>query len=224
MFQVFESFLSRDQVAQLRAALVPDLFVLGDSTAHGLARAVKDNRQISVDHPVGLQCAKLVNIALNTNPHFRQFALPTRVTPPMFSMYKKGMKYGRHSDAALMDGGGVAMRSDYSMTIFLSDPTEYEGGELEFPLGHNVPLTAKLPAGHAVLYPSDTLHEVRPVLNGTRMACVLWVQSAVAEAPVRGLLHDLDRIRFSMDNGRADEAKERLVLVKENLTRLFARP
>jgi PKHD-type hydroxylase len=224
VFFVLDSLLNPAQLAQLRNALVPEAFSDSSHSAQGLARQVKHNLQVAPTHPVASQCTAVVLGAIHANAAFRNFAVPVRITTPIFNWHAQGMHYGPHTDSALMDAGGMPMRSDYSMTIFLSNPTEYEGGELSFTSSDNLPVNAKLDAGHAVLYPSNTLHEVRPVTQGVRLACVLWVQSAIAQQPQRNLLHELDRVRSALDAGQPDEARQRLVLVKENMTRLFASP
>ena len=224
MFFVLDSLLRPDQLTQLRSVLVPDVFTDSSHSAQGLARQVKNNLQLAPTHPLATQCASVVLGAIHANMAFRNFAVPVRITTPIFNWHAQGMHYGAHTDSALMDAGGLPMRSDYSMTVFLSNPSEYEGGELSFTSSDNLPVNAKLDAGHAVLYPSNTLHEVRPVTQGVRLACVLWVQSAIPQEPERNLLHELDRVRSALDAGQQDEARQRLVLVKENMTRLFASP
>lgn len=224
MFFVIESLLNPAQLNQLRSALAPEVFSDGSQSAQGLARQVKNNLQLAPSHPVAAQSAAVVLSAIHANAAFRSFAVPVRITTPIFNSHTEGMHYGPHTDSALMDAGGLPMRSDYSMTVFLSNPSEYEGGELSFTSSDNLPVNAKLDAGHAVLYPSNTLHEVRPVTQGVRLACVLWVQSAISQEPHRNLLHELDRVRHSLDAGDLEATRQRLVLVKENMTRLFANP
>jgi len=147
------------------------------------------------------------------------------MTPPMFNLYGEGMSYGHHADAALMDSGsGIPMRSDLSLTVFLSDPSEYDGGELVFSSVEGMTMTAKLEAGQAVLYPSNMLHEVKPVTRGARLASIVWVQSAIADEPRRNILLELDHVRQALERGDMAQTRERLVLVRENLIRLFAQP
>lgn len=223
MAVVLNSLLSPEVLVQLRIALKKELFSPGKATAGGSAKDVKYNMQIKATHPVGAHCADLVLKALLSNVVFLKAVLPVRLSPPMFSLYEPGMAYGRHTDSALMDAGGTPMRADFSMTLFLTDPADYAGGELVFTSAEGAAHSAKLKAGSAVVYPTTTLHEVKPVTDGTRLACVLWVQSAVPEAHKRDVLLELDRAKRALDANDTNEAKERLVLARENLIRIWAK-
>jgi len=224
MFVVFDSVLSAGQVRQLRSVLLPEKFSSGTLTAHGDAMRVKNNLQLTPAHPHWAACSETVLDAVRACAPLMQHALPVRMTPPLFNLYGEGMHYGQHTDAAMMSAGGLPMRTDYSMTLFLSSPEEYEGGELVFSSIENVPMAAKLEAGSAVMYPSNTLHEVRPVTKGERFAAVLWLQSALPDEAQRSAVHALDRVRVLLDGGNVVDAKERLRLAREDLVRLFARP
>ena len=225
MVVVLKSVLNAGQLKQLRAQLDPALFQPAQETAFGIARQAKRNLQLGPDHAVGRSCAESVLQALQAHGPFLQAALPVRMTPPMFNLYAEGMSYGHHADAALMDSGsGIPMRSDLSLTVFLSDPSEYDGGELVFSSVEGMTMTAKLEAGQAVLYPSNMLHEVKPVTRGARLASIVWVQSAIADEPRRNILLELDHVRQALERGDMAQTRERLVLVRENLIRLFAQP
>ena len=212
MFVVFDSVLNAAQVRQLRGALLPERFSSGAATADGDALRVKNNLQFTSTHPKWAPCSDLVIGAVNACRPLIQHALPVR------------MHYGKHTDAALMSAGGLPLRTDYSMTIFLSSPDEYEGGELVFTSVESVPMAAKLEAGSAVVYPSNTLHEVRPVTRGQRFAAILWMQSALPSEIQRNVVQELDRVRSLLDDNNVVDAKERLKLARENLVRLLAQP
>ncbi len=159
--------------------------------------------------------------ALKRNQTFQRAALPRTIRPPLISRYQAGMSYGLHVDDAMM-GSRVKERSDISVTVFLSDPGDYEGGDLVM----NSPFGAqeiKLPAGHAVVYPSSTLHKVAPVTRGERLAAVIWVQSQVRDPARREILYDVYRMRETL--ARIDPESEEADLAfktSANLLRMWS--
>jgi PKHD-type hydroxylase len=166
-------------------------FVDGKLSAGHLAADVKRNREL----PHGqdrLELGTTVANALTASTAFNHFALPRRILIPIFSRYDPGMGYGLHTDEGVLGIGTPqsALRNDLAITVFLSDPDSYDGGELAVmtSVGEHV---FKPPAGHAVVYPSHYLHEVRPVVRGVRFAAVTWVQSYVVAAEHRAVLYDL---------------------------------
>lgn len=209
--------LEPSQVGHLMQALRSQPFIDGKATAHGIARDIKNNLQAERkgDSLAGLD--QLVSNALFSNSLFQAFAFPNRLRAPIFSRYEPGMNYGAHVDGAIMDDNGKPLRADLSVTLFLSEPETYDGGELviELPYGEE---EIKLAAGEAVVYSSDTVHRVAPVTRGVRMAAVTWVQTAVHDARMRALLFDLQRAIQQV------EAKEdpKLLLAKSyhNLLRM----
>ena len=211
------------QVARILAALADHPFVDGKATASGIARGVKENRQAErATGPGGPSLAELdqlVNSALCAHREFQGFAFPRRIRPPIFSRYEPGMHYGAHVDAAYFNDQGVLVRGDLSVTLFLSDPAAYEGGELMIQRSCGEE-SVKLPAGEAVIYSSETVHRVAPVTRGVRIAAVTWVQSAVRDPRVRTLLFDLATALKQLEQG-ADPA---LLLAKSynNLLRMSA--
>ncbi len=220
---VLKTILTQLQLQQLRAVLVPDIFASGAESASGHARRVKNNRQVTEHtHPVGAQCANTVAAALQASAVLRNLALPVRMTRPLFNLYEPGMSYGAHTDAALMDTPTGALRADLSMTIFLSEPSEYEGGELVSTDTDGTVRTIKLDAGDAVLYSAATFHEVRPVTRGRRLAGIVWIQSAVADPAKRDIFLEMDRARLALENGDTAEVRLRMILIRENLVRLWA--
>lgn len=224
MFTVFENLLSAAQVSQLREVLLPERFTDGAATAHGDALRVKKNMQFTSTHPKWAACSNMVIGAVNACQPLMQYALPIRMTPPLFNLYGEGMHYGQHTDAAMMSANGWPMRTDYSMTIFLSPPGEYEGGELVFTDTGKSHREVKLGVGSAVVYQSNTLHEVRTVTRGQRFAAIMWMQSALPSETQRNVVQTLDQVRELLDGNKTADARDQLRLARENLVRMFAQP
>ena len=193
MLATIDSVLDRPALKTIREALIDGQFIDGQKTAGFRAKRVKHNEQLSPKDDSRKQIDKMVVDALRRSAEFQRVALPKSIQRPLFSRYSTGMNYGMHVDDALM-GSGTKLRSDLSVTVFLSSPDDYEGGELEMasPFG---PQEVKLPAGSAVVYPSSTLHRVKPVTEGERLAAVTWVQSYIADPARREILYDIDKIR-----------------------------
>ncbi|HSU60444.1 MAG TPA: Fe2+-dependent dioxygenase [Bryobacteraceae bacterium] len=193
MLLAIPELLNAEQVAQARQILQAAKWVDGRVTAgHQSARA-KDNMQIPEDDPAARQLGDIVLSALGQNALFISAALPQRVFPPLFNRYQGGQSFGTHVDNAIRQvaGTGHRIRTDLSATLFFAHPDEYDGGELivEDTYGaHSV----KLPAGHMILYPSTSLHHVRPVTRGARISSFFWIQSMIREDARRSLLFDLD--------------------------------
>jgi len=185
--------LTAEQVAHCRQKLNEADWVDGRVTAgHQSARA-KDNMQLPEDHPAARELGELILTGLQNNPLFMAAALPLKVFPPLFNRYQGGQSFGTHVDNAVRQAPGTPhrVRTDLSATLFLAAPEEYDGGELsvEDTYGlHNV----KLPAGHLILYPASSLHHVRPVTRGARLASFFWIQSMVRDDGQRTILFDLD--------------------------------
>lgn len=165
----------------------------GGATAGGVAGSAKDNRELSGDDPEIKAIGQIGLGALNRSPRFKSFALPHKIRMPIISIYDPGMVYGDHVDAPVMGEGPLhATRTDLSVTLFLSDPASYDGGELllRTPYGDR-PVKAK--AGDAICYPTSYIHGVRPVTRGRRVALVTWLQSRVRNHDNRSILYDLER-------------------------------
>lgn len=155
------------------------------------------------------QSAKLLQAALVRNEELRNFAFPVMIAPPLITRYRPGMAYGAHTDAAYLQFPGAFIRSDLSCTIFLNPPDAYEGGALHVRLG-DASIRFKLPPGTAIIYPSDTLHEVEPVTKGERLVAITFIQSRIQDPFRRNLLYDLNEVA----------ALEGLKMEHENFTRL----
>jgi PKHD-type hydroxylase len=185
--------LSAADLAAIRKAVAAGAFTDGRATAGWHARAVKNNEQIARAAPAVREAGGRIAAALGANDVFRAAVQPHTIRPFLFSRYGEGMEYGPHVDDAIM-GTETRARSDVSVTVFLNDPAEYDGGDLviESAGGEQA---YRLPAGHAIAYPSTTLHRVEKVTRGTRLVAVTWVQSLVRSAEDREILFDLDVAR-----------------------------
>lgn len=185
--------LTAEQVRHFRERLAQADWSDGRATAGHLASQVKNNLQLSEDAPASRELGDLVLQALGRHPLFLSGALPLKVLPPRFNRYEGGGTYGPHVDAAVFSVPGTPhrVRSDLSATLFLSDPDEYEGGELTVSDTYGEH-SVKLPAGDMVLYPGSSLHHVTPVTRGTRLASFFWVQSLVRDDAQRALMLELD--------------------------------
>jgi PKHD-type hydroxylase len=189
--------LTSEALEKVRSHLDSAPFVDGKTTAGWHARLVKHNQQVPANAPALEKVRSIIQTALQQHPVFQMAALPQSIAPILLSRYEPGMSYGSHVDNAYMNAaaiGSTAMRSDLSMTLFLSDPEDYEGGELVIESSH-AEQPVKLAAGSLVLYPSTTLHRVETVTAGVRLAAVTWIQSLVRDAAEREILFDLDTAR-----------------------------
>lgn len=184
--------LTHEQVTTMRARMRESEWIDGRASVGSQGAQVKRNRQLAEGSPLALELGQLVSAALMANPLFFSATLPLRILPPYFNSYAGGEHYGPHVDGAIRASrGAAAVRSDVSCTVFLSEPEEYDGGELtviDTYGAHEV----KLPAGDAIIYPSTSIHEVRPVTRGERVASFLWVQSMVRDDWRRSMLYELD--------------------------------
>ena len=216
--------LNAEQIAQCRKLLDQTEWIDGRITAGYQSARAKDNLQLPEDHPVARQLGDLILAALQGNPLFMGAALPLRVFPPLFNRYQGGQSFGTHVDNAIRQVAGTPhrVRTDLSATLFLAHPDEYDGGELvvEDSYGeHHV----KLPAGHLVLYPSTSLHHVRPVTRGARIASFFWIQSMVRDDGKRTLLFDLDMAVQRLNQDMPEHASTvQLTGVYHNLLRRWA--
>jgi PKHD-type hydroxylase len=189
-----DQLLDKSEVQSFRAQLAQCEWEDGARSAGTLAQSVKRNQQLNDAHPTAQALGNIILRKLAQHPTFISAALPRRIYPPKFNRYAGGGTYGAHVDSALMGlpNGHEQMRTDVSATLFLSEPDEYTGGELEIE-GHFGVQTVKLAAGDMVLYPSSSLHRVTPVTQGARVASFFWIESHVADDSQRTLLFDLDQ-------------------------------
>lgn len=185
--------LTTEELAQARTILDSAEWVDGKLTAGYQAQAVKDNLQLPEGHPAALRVGEMVLAALARTPLFMSAALPFRVFPPMFNRYAGGGHFGTHVDTAIraMASTGQRIRTDISATLFLTQPDQYDGGELLVEDTYGVH-RVRLSAGHLVLYPSTSLHRVTPVTRGARVSAFFWIQSMIRSDGDRTMLYDLD--------------------------------
>lgn len=218
--------LPPEQVAHCRRLLADAEWGDGRVTAGYQSARAKDNLQLAEGSPAARELGAMILQALEVNPQFVSAALPARVFPPLFNRYESGHAFGMHVDNAIRQVRGTAhrIRTDLSATLFLSEPEEYDGGELviEDTYGaHSV----KLPAGHLVLYPATSLHRVQPITRGARLASFFWIQSMVRDDGERRLLFDLDNtIQKLAREAPAHPVAVQLTGVYHNLVRRWADP
>jgi len=225
MLITIPDLLSRERALGLRSKILTEDWVDGNATSGPGSALKKFNRQLPEDSEAAQAAQAVVAQALGTNALFLSAALPHTIFPPLFNRYGDGETFGTHVDNAVRVHGpsGTRIRTDLSATIFLTDPEDYDGGELEIegPFGA---LSYKLPAGHMVLYPSSSLHRVTPVTRGERISCFFWMQSLVAGAEDRSLLFELDQSiqALTVERGSTDAEILRLTNVYHNLMRRWA--
>jgi PKHD-type hydroxylase len=219
-----QQVLSFEQVQQAKKVLLEAQWTDGNVTAGYQSAKAKNNLQLPEGSAEANDLGDMILAALGQNNQFMSAALPLKIFPPLFNCYQGGASFGVHVDNAIrqVPGTPVKVRTDLSMTLFLSDPDEYEGGELviEDTYGSQ---TVKLAAGDMVLYPSTSLHRVNPVTKGRRLASFFWLQSMVASDEKRSLLFDMDMSIQSLRTS-LDDAPEivRLTGVYHNLIRQWA--
>jgi len=217
--------LSKAEVADFRAAMDAAEWEDGRSTAGAQSAMVKKNEQLPPNGAIARQLGEAVIKALVASPLFVAAAIPKQIFPPLFNRYGVGQHFGIHVDNAVRGDHftGTRIRTDLSVTLFLSDPEEYDGGELiveDYYGSHRV----KLPAGHLVLYPASSLHAVTAVTRGVRIASFFWLQSMVRDGHARSLIFDLDTAIQGLVQrvGRDDPELVKLTGIYHNLIRCWA--
>jgi PKHD-type hydroxylase len=219
--------LSKADVADFRRIADGCAWEDGRSTAGAQSAMVKKNEQLPPDSEVARTLGNRVISALTASPRFIAAAIPKQIFPPLFNRYaaSDGHHFGIHVDNAVRGDrlSGLRIRTDLSVTLFLSEPEEYDGGELiieDFYGSHEI----KLPAGHLVLYPASSLHMVKPVTRGMRVASFFWLQSMIRDAHARSLIFDLDNaIQALVERlGRDDPETVKLTGIYHNLIRYWA--
>jgi PKHD-type hydroxylase len=213
--------LDAAQLASVLQYLGQADFVHGKASAGKAAGAVKHNLELDREAPMRDKLVDAVMSTLLAHPTFQAAAYPAKVSAPIFARYTEGMGYGDHVDDPVMGETDGRYRSDVSLTLFLNDPGDYEGGELVIDT-HFGEQQVKLPAGHMVLYPSSSRHRVEQVTGGERLVMVTWLQSQVREAERRALLFDLWRAREALLAEAPDEVATKQVDVSYvNLLRMW---
>jgi PKHD-type hydroxylase len=217
--------LTPEQAGEFHRTLEKAEWSDGKETAGYLSSRVKGNEQLSEKHPLALKLGDMLLDRLGRNAQFMSAALPLKIVPPLFNRYRDGQAYGNHVDGGVrpVAGSPQRVRTDLSATLFLTDPADYDGGELmlEDTFGSR---SVKLAAGDMVLYPGTSVHRVTPVTRGARIAAFFWIQSMVRGNEQRALLHELDGVVQRLGGGGAahhDEAL-RLAGIYHNLLRFWS--
>jgi PKHD-type hydroxylase len=218
MFHELYEVLTPEELARLAAIAAASRFVDGRmSNPHS---EVKDNLQIDPADARTEEASKVMASALFRIEDFRNFAFPRIMAPPILAKYTPGMRYGAHSDAAFLPVGPRPLRSDLSCTVFIAPPDAYAGGELSIRLGART-VEFKGKPGSAVVYPSNTLHEVKPVTSGERVVGLTFIESMVPDAVHRELLYELNEIAALEGFNMSQENRTRLEYVRNYLRRMW---
>lgn len=216
--------LSQEQVHRFSAALDAAEWIDGRVSVGEQGAKVKNNRQLPEQSPLALELGEAILASLRRNALFFAAALPRRYMPPMFNRYGVGETYGLHIDGSVRNVAGSPdpLRTDLSCTLFLCEPEDYDGGELEIVDTYGTH-EVKLPAGDLILYPSSSLHRVQPVTRGVRTCSFFWLQSLVRDTERRAMLFELDRTIFKLRDKLGD-CDETVALTGHyhNLLRLWA--
>ena len=216
--------LSAHEVLRIRTTLDAADWIDGRETVGAQGAHVKRNRQLPEHSAVGRELGAMILAALGRNPLFFAAALPLRYVPPLFNRYEGGEHYGFHIDGSVraVPATGQQLRTDLSCTLFLGDPEDYEGGELEVVDTYGTH-DVKLPAGDLILYPSHSLHRVRPVTRGARVCSFFWLQSMIRDDGRRSMLFELDQTIQKL-RARHGETEETVALTGHyhNLLRMWS--
>jgi PKHD-type hydroxylase len=225
MLVCIPDILGKADVAEFRHVMDTADWEDGRSTAGSQSAMVKRNEQLPPNSPVARKLGERIITALMANTTFISAAVPLHIFPPLFNRYCGGHHFGEHVDNAIRGDKltGLRIRTDLSMTLFLSEPEEYDGGELIVEDQYGTQ-EVKLPAGHMVLYPATSLHMVTPVTRGARVSSFFWLQSMIKDAHARSMIFDLDNsIQDLVDRlGRNDTQVRKLTNVYHNLIRYWA--
>lgn len=217
MYRILQ-IMSDAEVEQCRQIAASAPFMDGKVTnPHNLA---KQNEQLH-DRSAYEKSSHLLGGALMRSAEFVDFAFPVALAPPMMTRYKPAMKYGPHADSAFIQLPGATLRSDLSCTIFLNDPEDYDGGELHLRLGDSS-ISFKLKPGEAIIYPSDTFHQVLPVTRGERLVAITFIQSRIQDPFRRYMLYELNEVAALEGLKMEVENFGRLQLIQQNLLRYWS--
>lgn len=225
MMTCIPEVLTKHEVAEFRGLMEANDWEDGRRTAGAQSAAVKHNEQLPTDGGLARRLGDHIISALTKNPLFVSAAVPLRIFPPLFNRYGPGDSFGLHVDNSVRGDPltGLRIRTDLSATLFLTEPDEYDGGELAIETAFGAQ-EVKLAAGDLVLYPASSLHLVRPVTSGTRVAAFFWIQSMIRDPLARSLIFDLDQTIQGVSERLGLEAPEtvRLSHVYHNLIRFHA--
>jgi PKHD-type hydroxylase len=210
--------LSGEQLQQINELSKQAAYLDGKSTASSAAKLVKHNLQMDAQSQPYAMAQQIILGALNQSSLFREATFIKNIYPFLLSKYTQGMEYGWHVDSPLM---GNMMRTDIAITIYLNNPDEYDGGELELqtPLGNQL---YKLAAGDALCYPCTQVHRVRPVTKGQRLVAVSWIESMVKSTEERKILFEMQQTIEGLLQTAAKEESNKLQQIRSNLIRMWA--
>lgn len=216
-----KGLIPSDKLAIVREILDSAEFVDGRLSAGKEAVSVKDNEELPQNHP---EMARLNNIVMGhlvNHPIYKYGVLPHRIAAPFYARYTAGKRYGKHVDDPIM-GAGDSYRTDVSITVFLNEPDEYDGGELTVSSQYGE-VRNKFPAGDAILYPSGSLHQIQPISKGTRLVAVTWAQSMIRDTGQRELLYNLSQARDELiRNDPKNPVTQKVSTSYINLIRMWA--
>lgn len=222
MIITLPDLLDEPTLRSVRQALSAAPWQDGKSSAHGRARDAKNNLVVPLEHPASIAAGRFVLERLSQHEGFKAAALPKVIMPLKFCRYDAGMGYGDHLDLPLMGTASGGIRTDISVTVFLSDSADYEGGDLVFESDYGGQ-RVRGRAGEAVLYPASTLHRVEPVSRGSRLVAISWIQSLVRDPAKRKIVFDLAQVATELDaSGGQDSQVRRVRQSQFNLLRLWA--
>ncbi len=220
MILELKDFLNPAEVARLNLLARELHFVNGRiSNPNNLT---KDNLQVDLADPRAAESTRIVADAFARSQAFQDFAFPRRIAPPLLCRYEPGMKYGAHADAAHLMVEGRVLQSDISATVFIADPSTYQGGELVMHVGTR-PVVAKGAPGEAIVYPSTMLHEVRPVRAGMRIVSITFIESMIPNEYQRTQLYELNEVAALEGLNMQWQNRVRLETVRQNLLRMWSK-
>jgi PKHD-type hydroxylase len=218
MFLEIPDVLTLEEVKRLRAMATRLKFV--DGRATNPHSTIKNNLQLDHGDPGYRESAEICHAALSRSPELRNFAFPKMIALPLMTKYTVGMNYGQHADSPFLPLGPRPLRSDLSCTIFLHEPSTYDGGELSVQLGSKH-IDFKMPPGGAILYPSTTIHQVRPVTRGERLTVITFMESRIVDQTHRELLYQLNEVKELESLKMEWENRTKINYVSASLERLW---
>jgi PKHD-type hydroxylase len=221
---LIEGLMTKAKVDELNKALAQVAFVPGQRSGGIHGSLIKNNLEHDRDDPNYARASAMVFNAVMSSPALHGYAFPSKLTPIIFARYSTDMGYGDHVDSAVQVLQNLVVRTDISMTLFLTEPDEYDGGELVVNV-MGTELAVKSRAGDVFLYPTGVTHRVNPVRRGERKVAVTWFQSLIADHELRAILHDLHNVRNGLFNPAGLTREFKLVnSACENLLRIFTQP
>ncbi len=222
MLSEINKLLSTADLENIQSLIDDAQWQSGNSSAGAHAREIKSNEEMDQSCKSWTAINQIVVSQLYAHPTFQSMVIPSKVSAAFISRCQSGMYYGQHIDNPIMGNASARYRSDVAITVFLSDPDNYDGGELSIESRFGQ-VSVKLPAGSAVVYPASSLHEVTPVTRGERVVCALWAQSMVRNEQQRELLHDLDEVRQALNQSTPNAlVTQKTEHIYANLLRLWA--